>query len=272
MKPVFSHDGNIQQIKLTRDSCDFTVSSISLPILKKLYGSLCRELSHQGFDEYFKPLKRLGRGSFATVYLVQHLFMGNKLAAKVFPREIQKIGHLGQQALQAEISMLKLINHPNVIRYNGIYETDNMVYIVTQYLSGGTLADSMRNKSTFEGDLVVKVLSHLLKALTYLQQKAVMHRDIKPENIIYRESDQNWVIADFGLAAFTNSNFLFDKCGTLGFIAPEILDENKESKSYSSSCDLYSLGVIAYNLIVGCLPFRVETEGMFERKMVWDAF
>jgi serine/threonine protein kinase len=58
----------------------------------------------------------------------------------------------------------------------------------------------------------------------------------------------------------------------MGYMAPEILDDDKEEKTYNSSCDLYSLGVIAYNLIVGCLPFRVEVEGMYDRKIVWDAF
>lgn len=58
----------------------------------------------------------------------------------------------------------------------------------------------------------------------------------------------------------------------MGFIAPEILAENKEEKPYTSSCDLYSLGVVAYNLILGCLPFKVEVLGMFDRKYTWDAF
>jgi serine/threonine protein kinase len=87
-----------------------------------------------------------------------------------------------------------------------------------------------------------------------------------------RESDKEWVLADFGLAAYTNQKYLYDKCGTMGFIAPEILAENKEETSYTSSCDLYSLGVVAYNLILGCLPFKVEVLGMYDRKYTWDAF
>jgi serine/threonine protein kinase len=78
----------------------------------------------------------------------------------------------------------------------------------------------MRNKSTLMGDFIRKIMSDTLKALQYLQDNHIMHRDLKPENIIMRESDQEWVLADFGLAAYTNQKYLYDKCGTMGFIAP----------------------------------------------------
>ena len=83
-----------------------------------------------------------------------------------------------------------------------------------------------------------------------------MHRDLKPENIILREEDNKWVIGDFGLAAHSNEQYIYDQCGTMGYIAPEII-ALAENKKYSQSCDSYSLGVIAYQLIVGELPFKV---------------
>jgi calcium/calmodulin-dependent protein kinase I len=153
--------------------------------------------------------------------------------------------------------MLKQLDHPNIIRFHGIYETDNLIYLITEYLSGGTLEDFMRNKATLLGDFITKIVSDVLSVLQYLQKLRIMHRDLKPQNIILRESDQCWVIADFGLAACTDKQLLFDQCGTMGYIAPEILGENTKDRTYDFSCDLYSLGVVAYNLIVGCLPFKV---------------
>lgn len=76
--------------------------------------------------------------------------------------------------------MLKTLNHPNIIRFWGIYETDNLIYLVTEYLSGGTLEDFMRNKSTLVGDFITKILADTLKALEYLQNNSIMHRDLKP--------------------------------------------------------------------------------------------
>lgn len=107
--------------------------------LQHLYKKLTRQLSHKGFSQYFKPLKRLGRGTFATVYMVEHKFTGNKKAAKVFSREGQKIQLKGNEALQNEIEILKDLDHPNILHFDGIYETESLVYVVTEYLSGGTL-------------------------------------------------------------------------------------------------------------------------------------
>lgn len=122
--------------------------------------------------------------------------------------------------------MLKTLSHPNIIKFEGIYETDNLIYLVTEYLSGGTLVDFMRNKSKLMGDFITKIISDSLKALNYLQENSIMHRDLKPENIVMRESDGEWVLVDFGLAAYTNGKYLYDRCGTMGYIAPEILAEN----------------------------------------------
>lgn len=76
--------------------------------------------------------------------------------------------------------MLKTLNHPNIIRFEGIYETENLIYLVTEYLSGGTLVDFMRNKNNLIGDFVTKIISDILMALKYLQENSIMHRDLKP--------------------------------------------------------------------------------------------
>jgi serine/threonine protein kinase len=103
-----------------------------------------------------------------------------------------------------------------------------------------------------------------------------MHRDIKPENILLRPGDQKWVLVDFGLAAFTNEKYLFDRCGTLGYMAPEVFTLNEEEKdaqaTYNSACDVYSLGVISFQLVFGTLPFKFESEGGSEKKVVWYGF
>ena len=145
------------------------------------------------------------------------------------------------------------------------------MYLVTEYLSGGTLDETLKNKSMHTGDLIQSVIRDLLSGLAYLDEKHIMHRDIKPENVILREEDKRWVIGDFGLAAHSDQEYIYDKCGTMGYIAPEIMELN-ENEKYKQACDTYSLGVIAYQLIVGELPFRVEAENFFDKKIVWVLF
>ena len=120
----------------------------------------------------------------------------------------------------------------------------------------------MRNRANLTGEVVLDILKEMLLTLEYLQINNILHRDLKPENILIRESDSKWVLADFGLSAFTTENNIYDKCGTLGYMAPQFFCQNLEERKINQSynvCDMYSLGIIAYQIIFGNLPFRVET-------------
>lgn len=97
-----------------------------------------------------------------------------------------------------------------------------------------------------------------------------MHRDIKPENIVLRKEDGRWVLVDFGIAANCDEKLLYSQCGTRGYMAPEILDENHPPKPYNEACDMYSFGVICYEMILGHLPFKVEMENMHDVKIKWE--
>lgn len=239
-------------------------------LINEVYSSLKYTISHKGFNDYFKPLKRLGKGAYATVYLIQHKFTKQKFAAKVFSRQAQKVSFEGYQSLQNEVRMLRELRHPNIIRYQGTFQTDHLVYVVTEYLQGGTLQMFAMNRVSTLGDYIVDILRDMLSALDYLHGRNVMHRDLKPQNILLRESDKKWVIVDLGLGAFTKENYLFDKCGTMGYMAPQINAQNRAPQSYSTACDIFSMGVIAFNLFVGELPFRVQMETMFTPKIVWQ--
>ena len=249
-----------------------TLRTASKEVLESVYEALKSQLSHKGFNEYFTPLKRLGKGGFATVYLVEHKFTKKKWAGKVFSRAAQKNSQEGYKALENEIRVLRALRHPNILHFEGIYETDNLIYVVTEYLSGGTLDIFTRNRGSSLGQHIVGIIKDTLSALAYLRSKHVMHRDLKPENMILREADGRWVLADFGLAAFTQEDFLFDTCGTMGYIAPEITNENRSPQAYTAACDAYSAGVMIYYLLVGCYPFKVEKDTMFNPKLTWNAF
>lgn len=118
--------------------------------------------------------------------------------------------------------------------------------MVTEYLSGGNLVEFIRNNTKNIGDFILPILSDILAALTELKKRKIMHRDLKPENIVLRQEDNKWVLVDFGLAAFSDQQYLYDKCGTLGYMAPEVEAQSNEQRPYNGACDMYSLGVVCY--------------------------
>lgn len=117
MEPKYSTAGQLAALTIICGQREITISAKDSLVLQRVHLKLKREISHNGFNDIFKPLKRLGRGSFATVYLVQHKVTGEKFAAKVFSREIQKIGFMGHESLQTEINMLRTLEHQNIIRF-----------------------------------------------------------------------------------------------------------------------------------------------------------
>ena len=100
--------------------------------------------------------------------------------------------------------------------------------------------------------LILKIMENLLKAVLEFHQLNIMHRDLKPENIIFRtkENDTDLVVIDFGLAMEEDSVAIIKRCGTPGYIAPEILNHKKGQNFYTKKCDIYSLGIIFYLLLV----------------------
>lgn len=155
---------------------------------------------------------------------------------------------------------MRQLRHPYIMNIESVHETDNLVYLIVEYMGGGTLEDYMRSRLHLTGEEICKIIKHILEGLKYLSSKGIMHRDIKPSNIMQRKDTGEWVLTDFGLAACTNTNYLYQKCGTPGFIAPEILRLEKPEEKYTQTCDIFSFGVIIYTLIVGKMPFQCQDE------------
>ena len=141
--------------------------------------------------------------------------------------------------------MRKLNNHKNLIKLYEVHETINSIYMVMELLQGGQLLDKMQNNLT--EDEIIYIIKGILEGISHIHEKNIMHRDLKPENILFRnEYDLDPVIVDFGLATFNNdNNYLFPRCGTPGYVAPEIANlKNTENVQYSVVCDIFSVGII----------------------------
>lgn len=157
-----------------------------------------------------------------------------------------------------EIETLKLCQHPNIMRLFDIFENTDYIYLVTEYLSGGNLYDYLKEKDfSISEKTACKLIYSISHALNYLHTFGIVHRDIKPENIVLAAPDDgsDVKIVDFGLARiFTPGELADDSVGTLCYAAPEILLGNK----YDKMVDIWSLGVLAYLLLAGELPFFLK--------------
>lgn len=148
---------------------------------------------------------------------------------------------------------MRRLSHTNIIKLHEIYETNSSYYMIMELLKGGNLNDFIKAAPRFQHSEIIIVLSCLLKALEYCHCSNIMHRDIKPDNILFRKdiiSEKTICLADFGLATYTTvDEYLYLKCGTPGFVAPEVLKLDKNTtEKYDVVCDLFSVGVLFHLL------------------------
>ena len=162
------------------------------------------------------------------------------------------------EALQSEIQILGMLNHPNIVSMREVYHQPTKSYLIMEPMFGGELFDRIVKKQCYTEaeacDSIVKVAN----AIQYCHSKGIVHRDLKPENLLYANTsdDARLTVADFGLAkrVLSIDELMTSACGTPGYVAPEVLTQN----GYSASADYWSLGVICYILLCGFPPFYDE--------------
>jgi len=203
----------------------------------------------------------LGSGTFAVVKLGILKTTGNPYAIKIIDKATLQEN---REALLTEISILKQVNHPNVIRLEEIFETRKKLYLVMNLLNGGELFDRIVENGSFSEKDASDLVRDIIGAISYLHNMGIVHRDLKPENLLYtdKSASAQIKIADFGLSKFVTKNELLQTaCGTPGYVAPEVL----MLQGYSKEVDLWSVGVIVYILLCGFPPFYSESDAeMFE--------
>lgn len=192
-------------------------------------------------------MSKLGEGHFSVVSRARDK-LGREVALKCLCLSaIRTEMHL----LEREISILHLLEHPNIVKLFGVFQDEDSIYLSMELCEGGSLKEQIVDGPLPE-EAVRQVANQMLQALSYLHKKNVCHRDLKPENILFTKSG-TVKLGDFGLARVMEGTKEFSRVGTPYYLAPEVIFGH-----YNKRCDLWSLGVVLYYALLGTLPFKGE--------------
>ncbi|XP_077418878.1 serine/threonine-protein kinase BRSK2-like isoform X7 [Vanacampus margaritifer] len=194
--------------------------------------------------------KTLGKGQTGLVKLGIHCVTCQKVAIKIVNRE--KLSESVLMKVEREIAILKLIEHPHVLKLHDVYENKKYLYLVLEHVSGGELFDYLVKKGRLTPKEARKFFRQIISALDFCHSHSICHRDLKPENLLLDEKN-NIRIADFGMASLqVGESLLETSCGSPHYACPEVI---RGEKYDGRKADAWSCGVILFALLVGALPF-----------------
>jgi len=220
--------------------------------------SYASESSCASFEEQYEILEDvLGTGANGSVRRGVNRETGKRVAVKSYVKHGMR--HKDLESLRCEVAILSHTVHPNVVRLEDVYETEEMTHIIMEELEGGEIWEHLCARRRFREREAAEVAVQCLVALAFLHKQGVAHRDIKPENLLYsQKSGGNVKLIDFGFAAEVG-NGLTAQCGTLGYVAPEVFSAG----SYDEQCDMWSMGSLLYLLLTGQPLFKGSEEEIF---------
>ena len=193
----------------------------------------------------YELLSPIGKGSFSKVMLARHLVTGAEVAVKIinkydFPRASQ------------EAAILQKLSHPNIIQLFQVVDTDDQKFLFMEHMPGGHLFGYLRKNGPMAEADARPVFRQMTSAIQYCHHQGVIHRDLKPGNILL-DGENNIKVADFGISTEFSDNELQTFCGTVSYMAPEVLKFQPYDRR---KVDSWSLGVILYKMLTGKLPFE----------------
>jgi len=203
-----------------------------------------------------------GSGSEVKLANGKGRMSGLRFAVKTF--SLQGLSAAGLRDLESEVEVFLTIDHPHIARLVDVYDAGQHLHLVMEYLEGGELFDRLSERKTFSEQVAAETVCQMLLAVNYLHALGIVHRDLKLENFMYEsKGGRHLKLIDFGFSKFCDPKFgMFQSCGTLSYVAPEVLENN-----YTSQADLWSLGVVTFILLSGCMPF-IGTRDIMRRAIL----
>ncbi|CAK8996775.1 Calcium-dependent protein kinase 2 (PfCDPK2) [Durusdinium trenchii] len=224
-----------------------------LPVPRK-WSVLDEEEQQRRVTDDYKLAGKLGEGSYGKVRRATNRLTGEVVAVKsVLKKNMRRL-----QTLKREISIMKQVDHPNIIKLMDVYEDEAFLYIVMELCTGGELFDKIIEAGHYREADAKALVRQMLDAVAYLHKHHIAHRDLKPENFLFASEDKDapLKLIDFGLSRFYQDDVMMrTRVGTPYYLAPEVLQKN-----YDKKCDVWSIGVLMYILLCGYPPFYGDSE------------
>ena len=211
-----------------------------------------REATKEWTLDDFDIGKPLGKGKFGSVYLAREKRSKYIVALKVLHKSQLCASHVEHQ-LRREIEIQSHLRHPNILRLYGYFYDNTRVFLILEYAALGELYKELQRAKRFSERKSATYIASLARALIYCHKKHVIHRDIKPENLLVGIKGE-LKIADFGWSVHAPNSRRQTLCGTLDYLPPEMV----EGRDHDYAVDVWSLGVLAYEFLVGTPPFEAE--------------
>ncbi|KMZ66504.1 CBL-interacting protein kinase 23 [Zostera marina] len=204
---------------------------------------------------HYEMGRTIGEGTFAKVKFAKNINTGEFVAIKILDKE-KVLKHKMFEQIKREISTMKLVRHPNVIKMHEVMASKTKIYLVLEFVTGGELFDKIASSGYLKENEARKYFQQLINVVDYCHSRGIFHRDLKPENLLL-DSNGLLKVTDFGLSALPqqvrDDGLLHTTCGTPNYVAPEVIN----NKGYDGAkADLWSCGVILFVLMAGYLPFE----------------
>eukprot|EP00048_Salpingoeca_helianthica_P003374 m.66877 g.66877 ORF g.66877 m.66877 type:complete len:530 (+) comp12672_c1_seq1:291-1880(+) len=224
-------------------------------------------MDRQQFVGMYDLQDTLGKGHFSVVKQAQHVLSKQKVAIKVI--EKAKLNALEQEHLHHEVRVMKMINHPNIVRLYQVIDTIPRLYLILELGSGGDLHEFIVKHGPLADSIARKYFIQIVSAVQYCHHLRIVHRDLKPENVVFCQNEHGQIVVkvtDFGLSNnFCPGEKMKTMCGSLCYTAPEVLLQEPYD---GPAADRWSLGVILFMMVAGRLPFREHNDSITLFKII----
>ncbi|EDO16991.1 hypothetical protein Kpol_1065p3 [Vanderwaltozyma polyspora DSM 70294] len=203
----------------------------------------------------FEIGRKLGKGKFGKVYCVRHKPSGLICALKVM-NKMEIVNFNVQKQFKREIDIQYHLNHKNLTKLYAFFHDSKNVYLVMEYLIGGELYKLLKKNGPMNDITASNYVYQMTDALNYMHKRKIIHRDLKPENILIGFNNQI-KLTDFGWSIYNpNNQKRKTLCGTIDYLSPELIS----SREYDENVDVWALGILTYELVVGAPPFEEDTK------------